>query len=357
VSEQATKHTGPVAGARGPTRLTDAYRRRLSRHRTRKLLERHLLVMSVAAVVAVSALLVSYREVVLGADDLRSRAAPAVQGVAAARLALLRADWEARQLEQGPLDGVAGAGEAYRTQLSAADQGLSRLADKTSDDLGAVNGVLASYGNSITLGVVRYHDDELMQQQKFEEAGLLLTRSKTGLIPRLDKQQKREMREAGQLASMDALGYTGWAVAELALLVLGLTLLSALWVLRDRCGRDCNLWLLGALLLTVALAVGPPIAATVTQDRLDSAHDKLVEIRSEAEQHERPEKFDPTQGADLDAAQNTVSKTSDAVRKELVGAEWQSWVYYGAFGGGVLVAALPLVGLGRRLNADYWRAR
>ena len=359
MSDQATKRPAAPAGA-GPrtgTGPSAAYRRRLSRYRTRRLLEFHLLVMALAAVVAVSALLVSYREVVLSADGLRSQAAPAVQDVAATRLALLRADWEANWVRE-ELNGVPAAGETYQSQLSAADQSLSRLAERTSDDLGAVNGLLDSYDNSLTLGALHYHDDKPIQDQKFSEAGSLLTRSEAGLLWRLDKLQDRQMDRAEGLATMGAVGYTGWVVAELALLVLALTLLSALWVLRDRCGRDYNPWLLGALVLTIALAVVPLLATTATQRHLDSARDELTEITTIAEQTKRETYVRSTAPRKtLDDAQNYVSNRSQEVRKELSAREWQNSVYYGALGGGILVVLLPAAGIGRRLNADYWRAR
>jgi hypothetical protein len=313
--------------------------------------------MALAAVVAVSTLLVSYREVVLSADGLRSQAAPAVQDVAATRLALLRADWEANWVRE-KLNGVPGAGESYQSQLSAADQSLSRLAERTSDDLGTINGLLDSYGTSITHGALRYHDDKPIQDQKFSEAGSLLNRTEVGLVPRLDKLQNGQMDRAEGLATMGAVGYTGWVVAELALVVLALTLLSALWVLRDRCGRDYNPWLLGALVLTVVLAVVPLLATTATQRHLDNARDKLTEITTIAEQTKRDTNVGSTAPrTTLDSAQNAVSKKSQEVRKELSAREWQNSVYYGALGGGILVVLLPAVGIGRRLNADYWRAR
>ncbi|MFE9648791.1 hypothetical protein ACFYO0_32675 [Streptomyces sp. NPDC006365] len=359
MSDQATKRPAAPAGARPRTGTgpSAAYRRRLSRYRTRRLLEFHLLAMALAAVVAVSALLVSYREVVLSADGLRSQAAPAVQDVAATRLALLRADWEANWVRE-KLNGVPGAEESYQSQLSAADQSLSRLAERTSDDLGTINGLLDSYGTSITNGALFYYDDTPIQDQKFSEAGSLLNRSEVGLLPRLDKLQNRQMDRAEGLATMGALGYTGWVVAELALLVLVVTLLSALWVLRDRCGRDYNPWLLSALVLTVALTVVPLLATTVTQRHLDNARDKLTAITTIAKQTKPETNVDNTDArAKLDRDQNDVSKKSQEVRKELSAREWQNSVYYGALGGGILVVLLPATGIGRRLNADYWRAR
>ncbi|WP_189320484.1 hypothetical protein [Streptomyces flaveus] len=165
------------------------------------------------------------------------------------------------------------------------------------------------------------------------------------------------MNRAERLATMGAIGYTGWAVAELALLVLALTLLSALWVLRDRCGRDYNPWLLSALVLTVALAVVPLLTTTATQRHLDDARATLTEIRTVAEQTKRETNTGLARRKGLEDAQTLVSTRSNHVRDELEAHAWQDAVYYGALGGGTLVAVLPTVGIGRRLNADYWRAR
>ncbi|WP_261991729.1 hypothetical protein [Streptomyces sp. OR43] len=335
-----------------PTRWTHAFRtRRRTRSRTRRLLERHLVVMVVTALVSMTALLVSYREVQNAAGEMRTRGAPAVQGAAATQLALLRAHQEAKSSLENGIDEVVGAGARYETQLAAADQGLSRLSDVQIDGergrgvLKTVKGLLTSYSSSITPGAVKYVHDERMQQEKFTEAGTILDRPGTGVVPRLDVLQEHQMRRVDRVSSLGALQQTGWTVAELGLLVLALTCLSALWVLRTRCGRSQDPWLLAALLVTVALAVVPLWATAHTQERLDTARHRLVAIERRAHDH-----------ADLAASQTHVTDNSTALRGRLAARSWQSWTYYGALGGGALIVLLPAIGIVRRLNADYWRA-
>ncbi|MEU1352101.1 hypothetical protein [Streptomyces sp. NPDC005795] len=337
-----------------PARWVRAFRaRRASRSRTRRLLERYLVVMVVTALVSVTALLVSYREVQNSAGEMRTRGAPAVQGVAATQLAWLRAHQEARRSVKGKIDTVVGAGARYENQLSAAGQGLSRLYDVQLDGehgqgvLDTVNGVRTSYSSSLTSGAVKYvrAEDDLMQREKFLEAETLLTRPGTGVVPRLDVLQEHQMRRVDRISSLGTLQQTGWAAAELGLLVLALTCVGALWVLRRRCGRSHDPWLLATLLVTVALAVVPLWATVHTQERLDTARHQLVAIERRA--HDR---------VDLAGSQTYVTDNSTALRGRLAARSWQSWTYYGALGGAALIVVLPAVGIVRRLNADYWRA-
>ncbi|MFF8917018.1 hypothetical protein ACF08M_27800 [Streptomyces sp. NPDC015032] len=336
----------------GPTRWIRALRtRRFDGSRTRRLLERHLTAMLAAALVSVSVLLVSYREVQISAGEMRTRGAPAVQGVAATQLALLRAHQEARHSVDQDIDNVVGAGARYENQLSAAAQGLSRLNDVQIDGdrgrgvLETVNGLLTSYSSSITPGAVKYVSDDRMQREKFAEARTILSRDGTGVVPRLDVLQKHQMERIDHVSSLGTLQRTGWAIAELALLVMALITLSALRVLRRRCGRSLDPWLLTALLATVALAVFPLWATTLTQHRLSTAHTGLVGIEQRARGHH-----------DLAGSQQYVTDESAGVRAHLAARTWQSWTYYGALGGSALIVLLPAVGIGRRLNADYWRA-
>ncbi|MER5280623.1 hypothetical protein ABT025_33495 [Streptomyces sp. NPDC002809] len=337
-----------------PVRRVRAFRTRRSRRsRTRRLLERHLVVMVVTALVSMTALLVSYREVQNAAGEMRTRGAPAVQGVAATQLALLRAHEEAQKSVDQRTDTVVGAGARYENQLSAAGQGLSRLSDVQLDGergrgvLETVNGVMTSYSSSLTLGAVKYVEepDDLMQQEKFQEARTLLRRPGTGVVPRLDVLQEHQLRRVDRVSSLGTLQQTGWAAAELGLLVLALTVVSALWVLRGRCGRSHDLWLLAALLVIVALAVVPLRATVSTQRQLDSARRQLVGIEEQAHNH-----------TNLAKSQRFVTDKSTDLRGRLAARSWQSWTYYGSLGGGALIVLLPAVGIVRRLNVDYWRA-
>lgn len=337
-----------------PARWVRAFRaRRSGRSRTRRLLERYLVVMVATALVSMTALLVSYREVQNSSGEMRTRGAPAVQGVAATQLALLRAHQEARNSVGRHIDTVVGAGARSENQLSAASQGLSRLYDVQLDRsrgrgvLQTVMGVRTSYSSSLTSGAVKYVGvgDELMQQEKLLEAGRLLNRPGTGVVPRLDVLQEHQMRHVDRISSLGTLQQTGWAVAELGLLILALTCVGALWVLRSRCGRSHDPWLLTTLLVTVVLAVVPLWATVHTQERLDTARHRLVAIEQRSHDH-----------ADLAASQTFVTDNSTELRGRLAARSWQSWTYYGALGGAALIVLLPAAGIVRRLNADYWRA-
>ncbi|MFE6763671.1 hypothetical protein [Streptomyces sp. NPDC057689] len=347
-----------------PTHWTRAFRaRRPTGSRTRRLLELHLAVIVLAALVSMTALLVSYREVQNAAGEMRTHAAPAVQGVSATQLALLRAHQEAELSVRFGIDEVVGAGARYEAQLSAAGQGLSRLSDVQTDGergrgvLETVTGVLTSYSGSITPGTVKYVDDELMQRQKMSEAERQLNRPGTGVVPRLDVLQEHQMHRMTRTSTLGPLQVTGWAVAELGLLVLTLTTLSALRLLRRRCGRSLDPWLLPTLLVAVALAVVPLWATAATQERLDAARRQLVRIEDTARDplvRAGDTAREPDRLAD---AQQYVTRASTELRGGLAARSWQSWTYYGALGAGALVLLLPAAGLSRRLNADYyWRA-
>ncbi|MFJ9535640.1 hypothetical protein ACIRPX_00065 [Streptomyces sp. NPDC101225] len=322
--------------------------------RTRRLLEAHLLILVACAAVAATALCFSYRQTQRGADALASREAPAVQGLAGTRLAALRSYQEADALLEDGLVDVAGSGEAYRSQLSAADQGLSRIADRTDQDLGTVNGLLATYGNSLNLGTSMYRAEPLMRQLKFHEAHSLLVRDKVGLAPRLKSLQATQMRHAEATAALGAWRRAGWWLAELALGALALTLLSALFVLRDRCGRDGNPYLLAAFALTVALAVVPLTTTSTTEHGLGGA---LADLRQITRVSGQITDVPGTGDSRLVDAQQTVTRTSERVRQQLTDGTWADRVYPGTVVGGLLIVVLPALGLGLRLDGDYWRRR
>ncbi|MBZ3907019.1 hypothetical protein J8M51_36110 [Streptomyces scabiei] len=322
---------------------------RLGGWRTRRLLEAHLLVVTVCALVAAGALVMSCRQIQGGAGALADDEAPAVQGLAATRLAVLRADREARVLGKLKLVDVAGSGETYRAQLSAADQGLSRIADRTDQDLGTVNGLLATYSTSLTAGTALYRDQPLMRAQKLAEARSLLVRPGVGLVPRLHDMQQVQMRHAEATATEGWLQRSGWWIAELALAALALALLSALFVLRDRCGRDWNPYLLAAFVLTVLLAVVPLLTMASAQDDLDSVVGDLWEITKAS--------YHPCCDERLAGAQQTVTERSADVRRVLADDTWTDRVQQGTLTGGLLIVVLPAVGLGLRLDSDYWRRR
>ncbi|MFE2281477.1 hypothetical protein ACFXAE_30445 [Streptomyces sp. NPDC059454] len=322
------------------------WRGRLGSWRTRRLLEVHLLVLLLLTAVASAALFLSSRQVQHSAEALASREAPAVQGLAASRLAALRADEEVDRLARMDLIGVAGSGEAYRSQLSAADQGLSRIADRTDQDLGTVKGLLATYSESLALGTSLYRDQPLMRELRLLEAKSLLTRDTVGVAPRLKVLQQTQLEHAEGTAAMGWWQRAGWWVAELALAAVALTLLSALFVLRDRCGRDWNPYLLAAFVLTVLLAVVPLMTAYSTQNDLAGMLGDLRKITEESWRSGPPT-----------VVQQKVTEMSEGVRQRPAEGAWAESVYRGALVGSLLAVVLPALGLGLRLDHDYWRRR
>ncbi|MFF9570880.1 hypothetical protein [Streptomyces sp. NPDC014685] len=342
---------GARAGARGGKRAPAvASGSAPYRSRTRRLLERHRAALLLVALVSLSALLLPYRQVQSAASEMRTRGAPAVQGVAATQLALLRAHQEAEDSVADGIADVVGAGARYETQLAAADQGLTRLADVQIDGergrgaLETVNGLLTSYSASITPAVTKYVSNEPMREEKFAEADTLLTREGTGVVPRLDVLQGHQLERIDRLSSAGPFQRGAWVVAETGLLAMALITLSALWVLRTRCGHSLDLCLLVSLAATVFLAVVPLTATVVTLDRLDTARDGLVRIERLAQDH-----------TDLARSQQKVTEESAQVRAGLAARDWQSGTYYGALAAGVTILLLPAIGLGRHLNADYRR--
>ncbi|MGC0374123.1 hypothetical protein [Streptomyces sp. SAI-229] len=338
--------TAGRAGSRRRYSPAAFWRGRLGSLRTRRLLEAHLLVLFLLTAVASTALFLSSRQVQHGAEALASREAPAVQGLAASRLAALRAQEEVDYLVERNLIGVVGSGEAYRSQLSAADQGLSRIADRTDQDLGTVKGLLATYSDSLALGTSLYRDQPLMRELRLREAESLLTRDAVGVAPRLKVLQRSQLEHAEATAAMGWWQRAGWWITELSLAAVALTLLSALFVLRDRCGRDWNPYLLAAFVLTVLLAVVPLMTAYSTQDDLTGALGDLRRITEESWGNGPP-----------DEAQQRVTEMSEKVRLRLADGAWTESVYRGALVGSLLAVVLPALGLGLRLDKDYWRRR
>ncbi|HET9382834.1 MAG TPA: hypothetical protein VFP69_18660 [Streptomyces sp.] len=342
---------------------TALWRARLGPYRTRRLLEVHLAVLLVLTAVAATGLLLSCRQMQRGADALALREAPAVQGLAGTRLALIRADHEAR-VQDSSLIGVVGAGETYRSQLSAADQSLSRITGLTVRDLGTVRGLFTTYSTSLGLGTSLYRDEPLMRRQKLGEANSLLAREELGLVPRIGGLQKQQQAHAVVTARTGWLQWGGWALTELALLAAALTMLSALFVLLDRCGRRFNPYLLAALGLTVLLATAPAVAAYKTDAKLQAGVASLAEI-TRTSQAITPTPFDALQvrmtAAEqgererLAKAQQEVASQSESVREEVALTLWIYVAYRGAFVISLLVIVLPALALGLRLQKDYGR--
>lgn len=328
-----------------PPRMLRALRvrRRLREEPTQRLLLTHLSALLVLCAVSTCALLVSYHAVHRTPEHTRTDMAPAIQEIAAARAALEEAQKAARASVRDELTDVAGAGEEYRTQLSAADQSLSRVAERQLEGdegratLEAVNGLLTVYGDSVGQATGKYARDSRMRAQKLDEADSILRRPPVGALPRLGRLQDEQIKTMRARTSFGTTQAAGWVLTEVSLLLLATVLVSAWLTLRRRCGRLFNGWLLGAFALTVLLAVLPLSWTVGTQKQLDSARGKLTAMQ------------DRTSQKQLTAAGKSVRESmemTDPASKRL------TWI---AGGCGVLLV-LPVVGLGWRVYADYERA-
>lgn len=250
---------------------------------TRRLLLRHLWAFLGCATVGVTLLTgVAVPQLDARVRELREEVAPSVQGSAAVRLAVLRADEAARDSIRRKVAGTVGAGETAQSQLAAADQGLTHLADHVGSgidqDISAANGLLAAYNNAITLATVKYQADGEMREEKLAEARALLKRPHTGLLDRLDKVATAEQRRAGELADPGALLTAAWVAAAAALAAAAGVAGFACGVISRRCGRLLAPWILVGVIGTLALAVVPALLAFRTAQRLNTARIDLARI-------------------------------------------------------------------------------
>lgn len=305
---------------------------------TKRLLLAHMCVLGVLLVLGSSALLSSYVAVQRTAEQMHSDMTLAVQEVAASQKALSAAHEAAKKTAGDGLTDEVGAGEKHRLQLSAADQSLSRVAERNlpGDDgrreLEQVNGLLTVYADAVGQATGKYADDGLMRRQKFGEAESVLEREGTGIVDRLEKLQADQVETMRERVSVGSVQTAGWVAAEVSLLLLGAALVSASCMLFRRTGRWVNLWLLAAVSVTVPLATVPLRFTLKTQHELTDARGYLARIQ------DAPGRLETGRAAQL--------------REPLaaVGPDWW-WILAGC----LLMLFLVAMGLGRRWHIDYRR--
>ncbi|MFJ8591587.1 extracellular solute-binding protein [Streptomyces sp. NPDC093598] len=314
---------------------------------TRRLLLRHLWAFLGCAAVGVSLLTaVAVPQLDARVRELRDDVAPSVRGSAAVRLAVLRADEAARHSIEREVAGTVGAGETAQSQLAAADQGLTQLADHVGSgmdqDISAVNGLLEAYSNAITLATVKYQADGEMRSEKLAEADALLNRPDTGLLDRLDKVANAERHRAGELSEPGVLLTAAWVVAAASLAAAATVAGLACRVISRRCGRLLAPWILAGAAAPMALATVPAFLAWRTAQGLNTARDHLRDILHIA-------LTDSLQGnaRALTAAQQQVAATG---LPDLSAFGWWNGVYVVVGLAGICAAVAGLVA---RLTTDY----
>jgi alpha-glucoside transport system substrate-binding protein len=259
---------------------------------------------------------------------------------------VLRAHEAARHSIERNVAGTVGAGETAESQLAAADQGLTQLADHVGSgmdqDISAVNGLLDAYDNAITLATVKYHADREMREEKVAEAGALLKRPETGLLDRLDDVATAEQRRAGELADLGVLLTASWVVAAAALAAAATVAGLACRVISRRCGRLLAPWILVGVAGCMALATMPAFLAWHTAQGLNTARDNLADILHIALTHTLQ-----ANAEDLAAAQQQVAATG---LPDLSAFGWWNAAYVVI---GMAVTCAAVAGLVARLTTDY----
>jgi alpha-glucoside transport system substrate-binding protein len=314
---------------------------------TRRLLLRHLWAFLGCAAVGVSLLTaVAVPQLDAQVRELRDDVAASVRGSAAVRLAVLRADEAARHSIERGVAGTVGAGETAQSQLAAADQGLTQLADHVGSgmdqDISAANGLLEAYSNAITLATVKYQADGEMQKEKLAEAHDLLKGPDTGLLDRLDKVAGAEQRRAGELSDQGALLTASWVVAAAALAAAATVAGLACRAISRRCGRLLAPWILAGAAALMALATVPAFLAWRTAQSLNTARDHLSGILDIALTDSLP-----ATAGDLTAAQQQVAATG---LPDLSAFGWWNGAYVVVGLAGICAAVAGLVA---RLTTDY----
>lgn len=304
---------------------------------------RHLIAVLVLGAVASTALLVSYDRVHRVPAELQADAVLAVQDAVAFRRALLQADAQVHRAYVDGLMDTVGPGEGYQQQSGAARQALSRLSDRQieGDDGRRVVEVLNVLHNSYQEAVSeasyqRGPENRLMREQNLREAGTVLRRELTGILPRLAELQRDQLATIKDQTDVSAAEKAGWSVAVAALLVLALVLVRCWLVLWRYCGRLFSGGLAVALVLVGVLVAAPLAAAYDTRHKLDAVHTALVRV-------DRADGQGPID-AGATTVRDTIASTSAAARA-------LPWLAAGC-GAAVVCAAGALL---RRLYDDYGR--
>jgi hypothetical protein len=251
---------------------------------TRGLLRRRLAGLVALTVLASGLLYAAYADLHRRPAEVRDRIAPAVLEVAAARTALMTAHNAAESTLDSGLSEVVGPGEEYQTQIAAASQSLSHIAeDQVAGEKGelrpdTVDALLDAYSQDIGRAV-EHNETEVLRETWFLSADAVLNRDASGLLDRLDGLQDSQADTLREETSFTGTRWVVWALAGAALLGLGLLLVLTQWQLSRRFPQRLNPYLLVATALLLASAVAVPLARD-TQERLDDARGELDSLIS-----------------------------------------------------------------------------
>ncbi|HVQ90872.1 MAG TPA: hypothetical protein VMU51_07525 [Mycobacteriales bacterium] len=270
------------------------------RSTTRRLLLRQLTALLVGTAAVLASTLVTVSRVHGAAAAVRTRTAPAIVELAAARVALIRADAAVAQSLQTSELQLTGPGEEFQNQLAIAGQSLTKVAEDNeageqgSRRLQLIEGLLVTYQGLIgqadahfrqpsgrDLGVTDLWSASRLLHGAVGRQGQTLVES-GGILTELD-QLTDDQRSAldGQVAA-SSLTASGVLAGLVLLGVLGLLVATQI-AFRRRFRRQVNPPLLlatGLLLATAAI----PIRGAVAQHHLTEARGTLQQLVADRRQ-------------------------------------------------------------------------
>jgi hypothetical protein len=265
-----------------------------SRNTTRRSLRRLLASLLILTFLVFITTLLTFTRVHRTAETVRTRTAPAIVELAAARLALVRADAAAVDSFQPPRVQLIGPDDEFQNQMAIADRRLTQVAEHNvagePSRLELVEGLLVRYQGQVwqadahfrqsdadALSVLDLWDASRLLHGKVatQKDGALAQQS--GIFSELD-QLAEDQRKAlnGQLAASALTPAAILAVLVPLLGLLGLLLATQL-IFRRRFRRQVNPWLLLATALLLAMAAISASSAAA-QHRLEDSRGILHQL-------------------------------------------------------------------------------
>jgi hypothetical protein len=222
------------------------------------------------------------------AAEVRTRSAPSILGVSAARAALVAADAAAITSFSSGEVRLAGPGERYQNQIAVASQSLAQVAENNvageaaSQTIQLVEGLLVAYTGLIEQADAHYRQDSgrALGAADLWYASHLLHTPDGGIFVQLDTLRDAENAAlAGQLSSG---GTNSWWVFAwvMPLLVLLALLAVTQSFLRQRFRRTLSLPLAAATVILFVLVVGMAFSLGAKHD-LESANSDLSHASSQ----------------------------------------------------------------------------
>jgi hypothetical protein len=221
------------------------------------------------------------------ADTVRTRTAPAIQGILTAHAALVQADRAAVRSFTADAD-LVGPGEEFQTQIAVTSQSLTKVAEdnvagaRGSRDLQLIEGLLVTYTGLIAQADAQFRqpNGELLGTADLWSASYLLHRDDIGILAQLDELLAAQRQALDRQLATSAMTVGTVLVLALPILVLCVVLAMTHVFFRRRFRRWVNPGLVVATLALIALTwvVTRPLSAT---QHLEDSRGALYELVTE----------------------------------------------------------------------------